>query len=181
MNPHVFDGVLAAAQEAEEWAWIKLYEWLAPQLGRYFRIRGFMDPEDLVGDTFVQLARNLHAFRGEIDGFRSWVFMIAHNRLQNERRRRARRPTSLVADMGRIDDRVSAGAEDEALGRIELDEVESLLALLTSDQREVIALRVVAGFSVKDTARITEKSPSSVKQLQRRGLEVLRRHLQERV
>jgi RNA polymerase sigma-70 factor (ECF subfamily) len=181
MNPHVFSGVLNAAQQAEDWAWAQLYEWLAPQLGGYFRARGLTDPEDMVGAVFVQMARNLSSFDGNIDGFRSWVFMIAHNRLMNERRRRGRRPIALSSDIGLLDDRVSASAEDQAMARLGEDRAGELLEMLTDSQREVVALRVVAGFSVEEAATITGRSVSSVKQLQRRGLEVLRRHLQERV
>lgn len=177
MTPHSFGGVLAAAQEAAEWAWTEIYEWLAPPLGGYFRLRGISDPDDLVGEVFVQLARNLGSFRGDVDGFRSWVFMIAHNRLSNERRRLGRRPLELAADVEPIDRRQSSSAEAVALVSMEDQRVGEMLAGLTDDQRDVVALRVVAGFSLAETAEITGRSIGSVKQLQRRGLEALRQHV----
>jgi DNA-directed RNA polymerase specialized sigma24 family protein len=42
--------------------------------------------------------RNLNGFEGDEARFRSWVFTIAHRRLADDRRRRARRPA--VADVG---------------------------------------------------------------------------------
>jgi RNA polymerase sigma factor (sigma-70 family) len=174
MSPLVFDAVLAGAKEAQEWAWTEIHTWLAPQLGGYFRIRGFDDPDDLVGEVFVQIARNLGSFRGDVDGFKSWVFMIAHNRLANERRRLDRKPQTLVADIAEVDERHSPSAEEVALTHAGGDRVRSLLEGLTKDQRDVLALRVVAGFSLQETAQITGRTIGAVKQLQRRGLEALR-------
>ncbi|MGA7272518.1 MAG: sigma-70 family RNA polymerase sigma factor [Acidimicrobiia bacterium] len=179
MNSDVFERVLGAAQEAENWAWARLYEWLAPQLGGYFRMRGFPQPDDLVGDTFLQLARGLHRFRGDVKSFKSWAFMIAHNRISNERRRLARRPLTLVGDFGSLEVRTSPSAEDSVLSQFEEESVLSLLSRLTDDQRNVVALRVMAGFSVEEAAEILGKTAGSVKQLQRRALESLRRELIE--
>jgi RNA polymerase sigma-70 factor (ECF subfamily) len=179
MNSEVFDSVIGAAQEAETWAWARLYEWLAPQLGGYFRMRGFSPPDDLVGETFLQLARNLHRFEGDVSGFKSWAFMVAHNRISNERRRLARRPLTLVPDFGSLEVETAPSAEDSALAQFEEESVLSLLGRLTDDQRNVVALRIIAGFSVDETAQILGKSAGSVKQLQRRALESLRRELSE--
>jgi RNA polymerase sigma factor (sigma-70 family) len=176
MNPHVFDGVLASAQQAQEWAWSEIYRWIAPQLGGYFRVRGVGDPHDLVGEVFLQIARNLGTFEGDVEGFRSWVFMIAHNRLSNERRRMGRRPLTLMSDVGPVDASLAHSAEDEALAGLD-DVIHPLLQDLTADQRSVVALRIISGFSVEETAQIMQKSVGSVKQLQRRALESLRRQV----
>lgn len=178
MNPLVFEGVLAAAQEAEEWAWTAMYEWLSPQLGSYFRVRGSTEPDDQVGEVFLQVARNLRSFEGSVEGFRSWVFMIAHNRLANERRRSSRKPIALHADVTELDRDWSPSAESEALDLLD-DRVSRLLEHLTLDQRSVIALRLVADISLEETARIMGRSIGSVKQLQRRAIEALRSQLVE--
>ena len=49
-----------------------------------------------------------------------------------------------------------------------------VLGALNEAQRAVITLRVLADLSVEETARVLGRSPGSVKQLQRRGLAVLR-------
>lgn len=174
MSPLVFESVLAAAKEAEEWAWNEIYEWLAPSLGGYFRLRGLDDPDDLVGEVFAQIARNLGSFEGHVDGFRSWVFMIAHNRLANQRRGSQRKPRTLMADVDSVDPRQSPSAEELAVTQLENERIASLLDGLTKDQRDVLALRVMAGFTVQETAEITGHSVGAVKQLQRRGLAALR-------
>jgi RNA polymerase sigma-70 factor, ECF subfamily len=151
----------------------RLYEVLAPPLMGYFRVRGIGSPEDLVGETFVQIARNLHDFDGDGSSFRSWVFMIAHHRLSNERRRFARKPETLSS--GPIDDgRRSPSAESDALAEMGSIEALGMLSVLTPDQRNVIALRFIADLSVGETAAAIGASEGSVKQLTRRALERLR-------
>lgn len=181
MTPHVFDGVLGAAKEGAEWAWTEIYSWLAPQIGGYFRVRGLSDPDDMIGEVFVQIAWNLPSFKGDIDGFRSWVFMIAHNRLVNERRRVSRRPMTLVPDVGPIDVRSSPSAEHLALNQLDDERVLRLMEGLSAEQQSVLALRVVAGFSLAETARIMDRSVGSIKQAQRRALIALRRLISEEV
>ena len=44
------------------------------------------DAEDLTGDVFVRVARNLHEFKGDSAALRRWVFTIAHHRLVDEYR-----------------------------------------------------------------------------------------------
>lgn len=86
-----------------------------------------------------------------------------------------------MPDIGQIDYRSASSAEDHAIANLEFSRASELLDLLTADQREVLALRVVVGFSVEETSEIAGKTISSVKQLQRRALHVLRNKLQERV
>ncbi len=176
MDVHGLDDVIGAAQLGEEWAWSRLYEAIAPSLIGYFRVRGMGNAEDLVGETFVQLARNLHSFDGDAESFRSWVFMIAHNRLSNARRRFVRKPEILSAEP--LDDgRRSPSAETAALAEIGSSEALEMLAVLTPDQRNVLALRFIADLSVSETATAIGASEGAVKQLTRRALERLRSRL----
>jgi len=176
---HGLDDLIEAAGLGEEWAWQRLYEDLAPGLIGYFRVRGSRNAEDLVGDTFVQLARNLPKFDGTASSFRSWVFMIAHNRLSNERRRFARKPETL-APTSEAEDRTSPSAEHDALANLATSEAMSMLTVLTSGQRNVIALRFIADLSVDETATILGVSEGAVKQTTRRALQRLRREVPEK-
>lgn len=51
------------------------------------------------------------------------------------------------------------------------------LGKLLPDQRRVLELRLLEGYSVRETARITGKTEASVRSLQYRGLRQLARHL----
>ncbi|MEE8375353.1 MAG: hypothetical protein V3S26_03410, partial [Acidimicrobiia bacterium] len=76
-----FDSVLAAARLGADWAWRVLYEDTAPGLRAYLSFRGADDPDGLVGDVFLAAAKGIGSFEGSEEGFRSWLFSIAHARL----------------------------------------------------------------------------------------------------
>ena len=150
----------------------EVYRRLAPAVLGYLRAQRAPDPEDLLGEVFLQVARDLPRFRGDEDAQRRWVFTIAHNRLLDARRRQSRRPAPAY---GPLPDVASPPAPDP------LDpELVEALASLTPEQREVVVLRFVADLSLDDVARVTKRKVGAVKALQHRALEMLSRRLESR-
>lgn len=167
-----FGEQLAAARRGEEWAWHTIYTKLIGPITGYLISRGARDPDDLAAETFLHVARNIEQFEGDEESFRSWVFVIAHRRLIDARRAANRRPQ--IAD--RVEEDGEGGdVEEEAMGRLGNHSVQELLDQLTEDQREVLALRVVADLSLKETARVTGRDVGAVKALQRRAIQRLQR------
>lgn len=171
--------MLEAARAGGEWAWTRLYgEMAGPVLG-YLRARGAAEPEDLLGEVFLQVARNLGSFAGDVAGFRSWVFTIAHRRLVDERRARSRRPVVPVADPK--PDQMGDDPADVVIDRLTRQEMVSLFDRLSPDQRDVLLLRLIGGLTIDEIAQIVGKTTGAVKALQRRGLAAVKRKLVERV
>jgi RNA polymerase sigma factor (sigma-70 family) len=177
-----WDSLLFAAQTGAEWAWDRLYRELAPVVRGYLVAHGAVDPDDLLGEVWLQVARNIGTFAGDEAGFRSWVFMVAHHRLIDERRRRARRPEKAVDDQTGDDwAGVAPSAEAEALLEVETAAVRRLLAGLTEEQRQVLTLRILGDLTVDQVAGVLGKRPGAVKALQRRALRALEKKLPEAV
>ncbi len=126
----------------------------------YVRRQGGVDIDDLASETWRHVACGLSCFSGDEVAFRSWVFMIAHHRIVDERRRLRRKPTEPVEETS-LDEAGprSVSAEAEAIARIRDEEVQRVLDSLPPDQREVIVLRFVVDFRVTEIARICGKSP----------------------
>jgi RNA polymerase sigma-70 factor (ECF subfamily) len=176
-----FESVLGAAQQGEAWAWETLYRDLAGPVTGYLQGRGATEPEDSASETFLQVAQRISGFRGDEREFRSWVFVIAHRRLIDERRAAGRRPVTVSEDdLAAVDAVVGPSAESEALERLSSAEIVWFLAPLTEEQRDVLLLRVVAGLSVKEAAAVLRKSEGAVKVLQHRAVEALRRRISKR-
>ncbi len=164
-----FSKVLMAAKCGAEWAWADLYRDLAGAVRGYFRARGALDAEDLASETFLQVARDIQAFEGDEDGFRSWVFVIAHRRLIDSWRAAGSRPRSTPLEEPMRD--IQGGdVEEEALDRIATAEVLAAFEHLTEDQRAVLALRIIGGLSAEQTGEILGRRPGAVRALQHRGL-----------
>lgn len=173
--------MLAAARRGDDAAWAEIYHDLAGPVLGYLRGQRAPDPDDLVGETMLQVVRDLRSFRGDEAGFRAWVFTIAHRRLLDARRSRDRKPseaqetTLLEAALPPAD-----SAEPEALADLELDDVLVLLDRVTDDQRDVLLLRLVADMDIATVAEVTGRTPDAVKALSKRGLDRLRTLLGER-
>jgi len=179
MSPERFTSLLESARQGSEAAWQELYDGLAPVVLGYLRANAAPDPEDVLSEVFLQVARDIATFEGEETGFRSWVFTIAHHRLIDARRHSARRPVELTAEPPEPVDR-AVDAADEALARIGTEEVRRVLAAISEDQRAVLLLRVIGDLSIEDVAKAVGKRPGAVKALQRRGLAAVKRELGRR-
>ncbi|HEX3393133.1 MAG TPA: RNA polymerase sigma factor [Acidimicrobiales bacterium] len=173
-----FDGVLSAARCGAPWAMERLYRELAPAVAGYLRVQGSPDADDLTSDVFVKVFGGITGFAGSEERFRSWVFTIAHHRLVDERRQRARRPVADDAEVSELADARGGDAEAEALRRLSLQRVQRLCDRLAPDQRDVLLLRMVADMTLEQTADALGKSVGAVKALQHRGVSALRRLLE---
>jgi RNA polymerase sigma factor (sigma-70 family) len=176
-----FAAILVAARQGEEWAWAAIYRDLVGPVTGYLASRGAEEPEDLASEAFLQVARGLASFEGDEAAFRSWVFVIAHRRMQDARRAAKRRPQRTDADADEALAAIGAAGsvEDEAMGALRDERLAAALERLGDAHREVLALRVVGDLSVSDTATIMRKSPGAIKVLQHRALRALRKALDE--
>ena len=180
MAAEQFHALLEAARRGNEAAWTEIYRDLSPAVLGYLRGSGAPEPEDILGDVFLEVARDVARFEGDQRQFKAWVFTIAHHRLIDARRRAGRRPVQLVAEPPEPVTQPISDAADEALSRIGYEEVQRLLGILSPDQQAVILLRILGDLSVEDTAVAVGKRPGAVKQLQRRGLATLKRELERK-
>jgi RNA polymerase sigma-70 factor, ECF subfamily len=168
---------LAAARLGEPAAVTRVYTAYAPALFRFF-----MDSvgdrhlaEDLTGSTFVSLPN----FRGRVEALGGWLFQIARHDLYDHRRRQARsRVDPVDRDLGTEAAFWKAQlTQTLAIGYLEDAQVVAALQELSSDQREVLLLRMAAGLTAPEVAELLGKTTGSVKALQHRGLNSLARVL----
>ncbi len=169
-----FPEVMAAAQVGAEWAWERLFVSVAGGVRGYLAVQGATDADDLTGEVLLQLVRGLPRFSGDEAGFRSWVFLVAHHRLVDERRRLGRE-AALVTRRQPV--APAPGADVDAIDGLIGQEWRERLARLSDDQRDVVLLRVVADLPADEVARIMGRRPGAVRVLQHRALTRLRTNL----
>jgi RNA polymerase sigma factor (sigma-70 family) len=171
-------GRIEAAKDGAAWAWESLYAEYAGYVNGYLRRRGAADPDDLTAEVFFQVARDIHRFEGDEATFRSWLFVIAHRRLVDDRRSQARKLDTVDEDSRQLDTE-GGDVEREVMEQLAQSWVEDLLAKLTEDQRHVLALRIIADLTLEETAQVLNKRVTAVKALQRRALQSLQRMVAE--
>lgn len=183
-----FDRTLSGARSGQAWGYEALWRSYAPLVAGYLRVQGSDEPDATTNGVFADAFRSLDRFEGDEGGFRSWLFTIAHRRLVDERRQRARRPVTedpmaltnrswgaqpLAAT--RTAEPTPGGADEEAMARMGTERVRAILSELSPDQRDVLLLRFVSGLTLEETAIELGKSLTAIKALQRRGVNTIRR------
>jgi RNA polymerase sigma-70 factor, ECF subfamily len=170
-----FDDVLASAQTGNESAFAKLWRWLNPVLLRWLRVVAPENVEDVASEVWLSVTRGMASFTGGEDEFRGWLFTIARRRAIDSARRRLRQPR--VDSLESLDLPDAATGASQFDGAFELETALTLLQRLTADQREVVALRVIAGMTVSETAAIVKRTEGAVRVLCHRGLRSLAHQL----
>ena len=165
-----FPEVLAAARARAPWALEALYRDLSGPVTGYLGLHGAAEPDDVASEAFISVLTGLESFNGDEDGFRAWVFTIAHRRLVDERRRAGRRPATTGDGEAALLERSGGDAEEDALAALGAQRVRDLCSRLSPDQRSVLLLRVLGDLSLEQVAAVVGRSPAAVKGLQRRGL-----------
>jgi RNA polymerase sigma-70 factor, ECF subfamily len=165
---------LGAARDGDAAAFAVVWRALQPALLRYLRVVAADAADDVASETWLQVVRDLHRFRGDVTAFRVWLFRIARNRGIDEQRRAGRRREE-VADE-HPDRPGAADTVQEVLDGLETEWALTVIASLPQTQAEVVMLRVVAGLDVAQTARVLGKRPGAVRVAALRGLRQLADH-----
>jgi RNA polymerase sigma-70 factor (ECF subfamily) len=135
--------------------------------------------EDLTGELFTRMVKNLGSYRTRDVPFRAWLYRIARNLVVDYYRKHGRyEQVSIEQYEGTIqllsEDGRSPYPESAVEKQLTLDRVRRALESIDETQREVVALRFLVGLSLKETADTLQKSVPAVKSLQYRGLAALR-------
>ena len=164
-----FGVTLANARTGDEAAFACIFQDVQPALLRYLRVIT-AEPEDVAGETWVQVVTGLRRFRGEEQDFRAWLFTIARNRAADVGRSRHRRPAVPLDMTEAAQQLTTADAADLALEAVSTQAAMELIKSLPREQAEIIMLRVVVGLDATDVAKILGKSPGAVRVAAHRGL-----------
>lgn len=130
------------------------------------------EAEDLTQEVFLRAIRSLHRYRDQGLPFTAYLLQIARNLARDRWRASLTRP--LVT--GDVPERAVTGPGPEALA-VEGARREALICALdelSADHRLVLRLRILEGRPASEVARITDRSPAAVRQLQVRALAALR-------
>jgi len=157
------------------------------------RLRGKIDPSDVVQETLARAHENQGQFRGTTEAERAaWLRQILANELAaavrrfHAGKRDVGREQSLHAAVEQSSARLEAllaakqtSPSECAVRQEELRRLAAALAGLPEDQRRAIELHHLHGLSVEETAATLGRSESAVGGLLRRGLKRLRELMRE--
>ena len=179
------DALVAAAGAGDETAFEQLFERHRRQVariaGRFFSQREQI--EEIIQDSFTKAYFALGSYHGtHAASFRAWLTQIAVNSCYDQLRRARRRPEQPLGDISESESRelaaqLRARSSDIESALVSRDLALKLLARLSPDDRMVLTLLDVEGFSVAEIAELTSWSVSKVKVRAHRARAHLRRLL----
>ncbi len=125
------------------------------------------EAEDIVQETFLRLYRNRHAYR-QIAKFSTWIYTIAGNLAKTELRKRKRRKSVSISDMGfedkeyELEDEM-ADTEQQANSALTERIIQKAIDELSPRFREVIILRDIQELSYEEIGSILHIPLGTVK------------------
>jgi RNA polymerase sigma-70 factor, ECF subfamily len=168
----VLGDALSRASSGDETGFLELWRSMQPRLLRFLRVLGCADPDDVASETWLQVVRDLHRFSGNEEDFRRWLFTIGrHRAIDAARASRRRQASPMPAGADALAD--AQQVEDQVLDGLSVSAAISLLAGLSHDQAEAVALRVIAGLDTPAVAQVLGKSTGAVRVALHRGLRSL--------
>ncbi|MDP3682447.1 MAG: sigma-70 family RNA polymerase sigma factor [Ignavibacteria bacterium] len=153
-----------------------IYDSYSPGLFRY-ALRLLEDnnmAEECVADTFSRFLNALRMRHGPDNHLQAYLYRIAHNWITDSYRRQP--PITVELDESYPINELEK-PENRLTKEIEKQEIQNALRVLTIDQRQVIILRFIEGWSNEEVALAIQKPVGAVKALQHRALETLRKVL----
>lgn len=154
----------------------EIYDQYSPKIYRYaIRLLGDDNQaEDCVAETFSRLLNALQQGGGPNAHLQAYLYRIAHNWITDQYRRQS--PVPLDPN-GPVEPIAELNPQTMAEDAILRDRVRDALKEITSDQRQVIVLKYLEGWSNAEVAKALDKPVGAIKSLQHRALAALRRLL----
>jgi len=176
LDDGAIERLVAEASTGDPWAFGRLFDHYHEPIYRYIvsRVHRPTDAEDLTQLVFVKALEALPRYESRGVPFGGWLFRLARNAVIDFVR--TSHPHSGL-DVVEAHASREAPPDEQAIDRLMFDAVAAALATLTDEQREVVALRFLAGLSVRETATAMGKQEGTVRGLQFRAIAALRRQL----
>lgn len=176
MDDETLDRLVAEAKRGDREAFGRIFDAYAAPVHRFIASRVYSpsDAEDLTQLVFVKALEALPRYEARGVPFGGWLFRLARNAIIDQIRTRKDHLPLLAAVTRETDD---AGPEQRAALSEDLDRLAEALKELTDDQREVIELRFFAGLSVLEAAMAMGRQEGTIRGLQFRAIQTLRRTL----
>ncbi len=146
----------------------------------YYRVGNREEAEDLTSDIFIKMMHALPSFSFD-SKFKTWLLGIAKHTVLDYFRKHYKNRTLALDDFLNVDlgnalaiqpvfDFDEDQKESESITKRLEEKVRSVLSKLPKNYREVLELRFLKGYSIRETAEELGKTISNIKVLQYRAL-----------
>lgn len=158
------DSDFKGAEELFTSTWEPLYRFI------YFKVQNREEAEDVTQETYVKALAYLEKHNTQIDKHIGFLKTVALNVLRDRWRKNKRQGVNVNIDL--INPKEQA-LEDPTENSAQRMFIEEALNKLKEEQRMVIELRIIKGYSVAETAELMNKKEVTIRVMQYRALQAL--------
>ena len=144
--------------------WKDLYRFI------YYKVQNKEEAEDITQETYVKAIDYIERVQPDIDNQLGYLKVIALNIIRDHWRKQKKIGRILTVEDVQSGELESKDFSESTINKVWINEA---LENLSIDQRRVIELRIVKGYSVAETARVMKKSESAIRVIQFRALKAL--------
>jgi RNA polymerase sigma-70 factor, ECF subfamily len=144
--------------------WKDLYRFI------YYKVQNKEEAEDITQETYAKAIKVIQNGNLSIENYSNYFKSIALNIIRDKWRYSNRYGVNLDIENISPDDLSIDDFSEQSANR---NVIEQALNSISEDQRRVIELRIIKGFTVSETARILKKKESTIRVIQYRGLQAL--------
>lgn len=157
-------------EELCEATWEQLYRYV------YFKVQNREEAEDITQETYIKAISYIQKNNVKIDKILSFLRTVSLNVLRDRWRKGKRQGIAINLDDINPNEKA---IEDSIENMAQHELIKNALKQLNEEQRTVIDLRILKGYSVNDTAKNMDKEEGHVRVLQYRALKKLTELLKE--
>lgn len=143
----------------------KIYSYVASMVGNN------VDAEDIVSETFEKAMLNIDKYEYRGYTFGAWLYRIARNLVYDRSRNKK---VVQMPDQEFVSNEVDLEPEISFEKGAQSEYLLELLGQLNEDQREIVILRYMQGYSINEVSDMLDKTEDSIKSLAKRALQNLR-------
>lgn len=159
--------IISSADDVSRYDWEELYRFI------YYKVQNREEAEDITQEAYARAYTFLEKSDMVILDYSSYLKTIATNIIRDRWRSHKRTKNMNIEEADpnllAVDDFTDA-VVDRAL-------VENSIKALSKDQQMVLELRIIKGYSTKETARLMDKKTGYIRVLQHRAVKALARLL----
>lgn len=172
---NLIDQAIKQSMMGEASAFGLLYDRFQPQIYRfiYLKVSHREEAEDLTHQVFLSAWQNISNYEHLGFPFSSWLYSIARNKVIDHYR--AQKTNLNIESLEIIDN--SENPHEKIDKHFNIKNIEKALKKLNSIDQDIILMRYVNELSVRETAKILNKSEISIRLLQHRAIKKLQKLL----
>jgi len=164
--------LMRLAKNGDQSAFSQIYELYFTPVFRYIflRVQNKSDAENLAQDVFLKAYKNIDNFQERNKEPLTLFFTIARNTVIDFWKKKK----EII--MEEIEEEILENPLEILEKHDDYKRILIVLEKLNEDQKEAIILKFISGLTNKEISQLLEKSEEAIRQLQSRGLRILRQY-----